>query len=260
MTYSIDLAGRVALITGASSGLGAQFARTLSAAGAAVVLAGRRVERLKTLRSEIEGHGGDAHVVGCDVTDTDSIRSAVAHAETEVGPIDILVNNSGVSTTQKLVDVSPDDYDYVFDTNTRGAFFVAQEVGKRMIARAKGAAPGTFTGGRIVNIASMAGLRVLGQIGVYCMSKSAVIHMTRAMALEWGRYDINVNAICPGYIDTEINHHHWQTEQGRKLIDMLPRKRIGKPADLDTALLMLCANESRFINGAVLQVDDGFAV
>jgi len=260
MTYNIDLAGRVALITGASSGLGAQFARTLAGAGAAVVLAGRRVERLKTLRSEIEGHGGDAHVVGCDVTDTDSIRSAVAHAETEVGPIDILINNSGVSTTQKLVDVTPDDYDYVFDTNTRGAFFVAQEVGKRMIARAKGAAPGTFTGGRIVNIASMAGLKVLGQIGVYCMSKSAVIHMTRAMALEWGRYDINVNAICPGYIDTEINHHHWQTEQGKKLIDMLPRKRIGKPSDLDTALLMLCAKESRFINGAVLQVDDGFAV
>ncbi|MGA0608730.1 SDR family oxidoreductase [Caldimonas sp. KR1-144] len=260
MTYSIDLAGRVALITGASSGLGAQFARTLSAAGAAVVLAGRRVERLKTLRSEIEGRGGDAHVVGCDVTDTDSIRSAVAHAETEVGPIDILVNNSGVSTTQKLVDVSPDDYDYVFDTNTRGAFFVAQEVGKRMIARAKGAAPGTFTGGRIVNIASMAGLKVLGQIGVYCMSKAAVVHMTRAMALEWGRYDINVNAICPGYIDTEINHHHWQTEQGKKLVDMMPRKRIGKPDDLDTAILMLCAKESRFINGAVLQVDDGFAV
>ena len=100
------------------------------------------------------------------------------------------------------------------NTNTRGAFFVAQEVGKRMIARAQGAAPGTFTGGRIVNIASMAGLRVLGQIGVYAMSKAAVIHMTRAMALEWGRYGINVNALCPGYIDTEINHHHWQTEAG----------------------------------------------
>jgi NAD(P)-dependent dehydrogenase (short-subunit alcohol dehydrogenase family) len=260
MTYSIDLSGRVALVTGASSGLGAQFARTLAQAGAAVVLASRRVERLKTLRAEIEGEGGDAHVVGLDVTDTDSIRSAVAHAETEVGPIDILINNSGVSTTQKLVDVSPDDYDYLFDTNTRGAFFVAQEVGKRMIARSKGAAPGTWTGGRIVNIASMAGLRVIGQIGVYCMSKAAVVHMTRAMALEWGRFGINVNAICPGYIDTEINHHHWGTEQGRKLVDMLPRKRVGQPKDLDTSLLMLCANESHFINGAVLQADDGFGV
>lgn len=260
MSYSIDLSGRVALVTGASSGLGAQFARTLAHAGAAVVLAGRRVERLKTLRSDIEGKGGDAHVVGLDVTDTDSICSAVAHAETEVGAIDILVNNSGVSTTQKLIDVTPDDYDYVLDTNTRGAFFVAQEVGKRMIARARGAAPGTFTGGRIVNVASMAGLRPLGQIGVYAMSKAAVIHMTRAMALEWGRYGINVNAICPGYIDTEINHHNWSTDAGKKLVDMLPRKRVGQPKDLDTAVLMLCANESHFINGAVLQADDGFGI
>jgi len=260
MSYSIDLAGRVALVTGASSGLGMQFAKTLAQAGAGVVLAGRRIERLKTLRNEIEALGGSAHVVVMDVTDHDAIKAAVAHAETEVGTIDILINNSGVSTTQKLTEVSQDDFDYVFDTNVRGAFFVAQEVGKRMLARARGAAPGTFTGGRIVNIASMAGLRPLGQIGVYAMSKAAVIHMTRAMALEWGRYGINVNAICPGYIDTEINHHHWSTEAGRKLIDMLPRKRVGVPQDLDTALLMLCAKESHFINGAVLQADDGFGV
>jgi hypothetical protein len=167
MAYEIDLSGRVALVTGASSGLGAQFARTLSRAGAAVVLAARRVERLKTLRAELEAEGGDAHVVTLDVTDHDSIKAAVAHAETEMGTIDILINNSGVSTTQKLVDVSPEDYDFVMNTNTRGAFFVAQEVGKRMIARSRGTAPGTFTGGRIVNIASMAGLRVLSQIGVY---------------------------------------------------------------------------------------------
>jgi hypothetical protein len=260
MSYDIDLSGRVAFVTGASSGLGAQFARTLARAGAGVVLAARRLERLKTLRAEIEAAGGDAHVVELDVTDTDSIKSAVAHAETEMGTIDILVNNSGVSTTQKLVDVSPDDYDYVMQTNTRGAFFVAQEVGKRMIARSRGAAPGTFTGGRIVNVASMAGLRVLGQIGVYCMSKAAVIHMTRSMALEWGRFGINVNAICPGYIDTEINHHHWQTEAGQKLVQMLPRKRLGTPQDLDAVLVMLCANESRFINGAVIAADDGFGV
>jgi NAD(P)-dependent dehydrogenase (short-subunit alcohol dehydrogenase family) len=260
MSYDIDLSGRVAFVTGASSGLGAQFARTLARAGAGVVLAARRLERLKTLRAEIEAAGGDAHVVELDVTDPDSIKAAVAHAETEMGTIDILVNNSGVSTTQKLVDVTPEDFDYVMQTNTRGAFFVAQEVGKRMIARSRGAAPGTFTGGRIVNIASMAGLRVLGQIGVYCMSKAAVIHMTRAMALEWGRYDINVNAICPGYIDTEINHHHWQTEAGQKLVQMLPRKRVGSPQDLDAALVMLCANESHFINGAVIAADDGFGV
>ena len=260
MSYSIDLSGRVALVTGASSGLGTQFAKTLASAGCGVVLAGRRIERLKSLRAEIESDGGSAHVVTVDVTDVHSIRAAVAHAETEMGTLDILINNSGVSTTQKLVDVSEEDYDYVFDTNTRGAFFVAQEVGKRMLARARGAAPGTFTGGRIVNIASMAGLKALGQIGIYAMSKAAVIHMTRAMALEWGRYGINVNAICPGYIDTEINHHHWKTEQGKKLVDMLPRKRVGQPQDLDSVLMMLCANESHFINGAVIQADDGFAV
>jgi NAD(P)-dependent dehydrogenase (short-subunit alcohol dehydrogenase family) len=260
MAYEIDLAGRVALVTGASSGLGSQFARTLAKAGAGVVLAARRVDKLMSLRAEIESEGGDAHVVELDVTDNDSIKSAVAHAETEMGTIDILINNSGVSTTQKLVDVSPKDYDFIMDTNTRGAFFVAQEVGKRMIARSRGTAPGTFTGGRIVNIASMAGLRVLSQIGVYCMSKAAVIHMTRAMALEWGRFGINVNAICPGYIDTEINHHHWKTEAGQKLVQMLPRKRVGQPQDLDAALMMLCANESHFINGAVIQADDGFGV
>jgi NAD(P)-dependent dehydrogenase (short-subunit alcohol dehydrogenase family) len=260
MAYSIDLSGRVALVTGASSGLGAQFARALSAAGAGVVLAARRVERLKTLRAEIEAADGDAHVVGMDVTDIDSIRAAVAHAETEMGTIDILVNNSGISIAGKLTDVTPDDYDQVMGTNTRGAFFVAQEVAKRMIARSKGAAPGTFIGGRIVNIASMAGLRVLSQIGVYAMSKAAVVHMTRAMALEWGRHGINVNAICPGYIDTEINHHHWSTEAGQKLVQMLPRRRLGKPQDLDTTLLMLCANESHFVNGAVIAADDGFGV
>ena len=260
MSYDIDQSGRVAMVTGASSGLGAQFARTLAKAGAGVVLAARRIERLKTLRAEIEADGGDAHVVALDVTDTDSIKAAVAHAETEMGTLDILVNNSGVSRTQKLVDVSPDDFDHVMATNTRGAFFVAQEVGKRMIARSSGAAPGTFIGGRIVNVASMAGLRVLGQIGVYAMSKAAVVHMTRAMALEWGRYGINVNAICPGYIDTEINHHHWQTEAGAKLVATLPRKRVGRPQDLDLALLMLCANESGFVNGAVVNADDGYAL
>jgi NAD(P)-dependent dehydrogenase (short-subunit alcohol dehydrogenase family) len=218
------------------------------------------LDKLKELRSIIDGEGGDAHVIELDVTDHASIKSAVAHAETEVGSIDILVNNSGVSTTQRLQDITPDDYDFMFDTNVKGAFFVAQEVGKRMLARAKGSAPGNYTGGRIVNVASMAGLRVLPQIGVYCMSKSAVIQMTKAMALEWGKYGINVNAICPGYIDTEINHHHWQTEAGQKLVQMLPRKRVGHPKDLDAILVTLCSDESHFINGAVIAADDGFGV
>ena len=260
MAYSIDLSGRVAFVTGASSGLGAQFARTLARAGAGVVLASRRVEKLKELRARIEGEGGDAHVVELDVTDHDSIKAAVAHAETEMGSIDILVNNSGVSTTQRIQDVTPEDYDFIFNTNVKGAFFVAQEVGKRMLARSRGAAPGSFTGGRIINIASMAGLKVLPQIGAYCMSKAAVVQMTRAMALEWGKFGINTNAICPGYIDTEINHHHWQTEQGQKLVNMLPRKRVGSPEDLDALLVMLASDQSHFINGAVIAADDGFAV
>ena len=236
MAYSIDLSGRVALVTGASSGLGAHFARTLARAGAGVVLASRRLEKLKDLRARIEGEGGDAHVIECDVNDLDSIKSAVAHAETEMGSIDILINNSGVSTTQRLQDVTEEDFNFIFDTNVRGAFFVAQEVGKRMIARSKGAAPGSFTGGRIINIASMAGLKVLPQIGVYCMSKAAVIQMT------------------------EINHEHWKTEQGQKLINMLPRKRIGDPKDLDAVLMMLASDASHFVNGAVIAADDGFAI
>ena len=260
MSYNIDLSGRVALITGASGGLGAQFARTLSAAGAAVILASRRVEKLKELRAQIDGQGGDAHVIELDVTDHASIKSAVAHAETEVGSIDILVNNSGVSTTQRIQDVTVEDFDYVFDTNVKGAFFVAQEVGKRMLARAQGSAPGSFTGGRIVNVASVAGLRVLPKIGVYSMSKAAVVQMTRAMAQEWGKFGINVNAICPGYIDTELNHAHWDTESGKKLIQMLPRKRVGQPQDLDALLVMLCSDQSHFINGAVISADDGFGI
>jgi NAD(P)-dependent dehydrogenase (short-subunit alcohol dehydrogenase family) len=250
----VNFEGKIALITGASSGLGARFAKILAQAGAQVVLAARRVERLKELRAEIEAAGGAAHVVQLDVTDYASIKSAIAHAETEAGPIDILVNNSGVSTTQRLIDVTPEDYAYVMDTNQRGAFFVAQEAAKRMIARAKGDPKKQH---RIINIASVAGLRVLPQIGIYCMSKAAVVHMTKSMAVEWGKYGINVNAICPGYIETEINADHFKTEHGQQLINTLPRKRLGKPEDLDGLLLFLAAEESHFINGAIMTADDG---
>lgn len=256
MGVEVNLEGKIALVTGASSGLGNRFARILAQAGAQVVLASRRVERLKELRAEIESEGGAAHVVALDVTDHASIKAAVAHAETEAGPLDILVNNSGVSTTQRLVDVSPEDFDYVFDTNTKGAFFVAQEVAKRMILRGKNSPQ--FKA-RIINIASVAGLRPLAQIGVYAMSKAAVVQMTRAQSLEWGRYGINVNAICPGYIATEINEAHWGTEAGQKLIQMLPRKRVGRPEDLDVLLLMLAADESQFINGSIITADDGMS-
>ena len=256
MGIEVNFNGKVALVTGASSGLGARFAKILAEAGAQVVLAARRVARLKELRAEIESNGGAAHLVALDVTDYASIKSAIAHAETEAGPIDILINNSGVSSTQRLVDVTPEDYRQVMDTNLQGAFFVAQEAAKRMILRAKGDPTRQH---RIVNIASVAGLRVLSQIGVYCMSKAGVVQMTKAMALEWGRYGINVNAICPGYIETEINREYFQSEGGQKLIDMLPRKRIGHPEDLDGLLLLLSADESRFINGAIITADDGMA-
>lgn len=260
MSYQIDLSGRIALITGASRGLGAHFALTLARAGAAVVLASRNVEKLKVLRAQIHAEGGSAHVVALDVTDLASIASAVAHAETEVGPIDVLVNNSGVSTTQRLEEATPQDFDFMFQINVKGAFFMAQEVARRMLARAQGMAPGGFSGGRILNVASMAGLRVQPKLGVYSMSKAALIQMTRAMALEWGKHGITVNAICPGYIETEINRPYWQTEQGQKVIQTLPRKRVGQLRDLDALLIMLCADQSHYINGAVVPADDGFGV
>lgn len=252
-----NLKEKVAFVTGASSGLGSRFARVLAANGALTVLAARRIERLKDLRAEIEAAGGAAHVVALDVTDVESIGAAVEQAEREVGPIDILVNNSGVSTTQRLIDVTPADFDFVVGTNVKGAFFVAQEVAQRMIARAQSQA--NFRG-RIVNIASVAGLRVLPQIGLYCMSKAAVVQMTKAQALEWGRFGINVNAICPGYIRTEINDAYWETEGGAKLMQMLPRKRVGNAEDLDGVLLLLTADESQFINGAIIAADDGLSV
>jgi NAD(P)-dependent dehydrogenase (short-subunit alcohol dehydrogenase family) len=254
---SFDLTGRTALVTGASSGLGARFATVLADNGAHVVLAARRVDRLEQLRATIEAAGGKASVAVLDVTDVDAVDAAIGAAEAQAGPIDILVNNSGVSTTQRLLDVTPADFDYVFDTNVRGAFFVAQAVGRRMIERAK-AEPGREA--RIINIASLAGLKALAQIGPYAMSKAAVIHMTRAMALEWGRYGINANAICPGYIRTELNDAHWETEGGQRLVAMLPRRRVGKPEDLDGVLLLLASGRSGFINGAVITADDGFAV
>ena len=252
-----NLKEKVALVTGASSGLGDRFARVLAANGALVVLAARRMDRLKELRAQIESAGGEAHAVLLDVTDQDAITAAIDEVGSTVGPIDILVNNSGVSTVQRLTEVEAADFDYVFNTNVRGSFFVAQAVARQMIGRARDTP--NFRG-RIVNIASVAGLRVLPQIGVYCMSKAAVVHMTRAQAQEWGRYGINVNAICPGYVRTEINAEHWETEAGRKLVQMLPRRRIGEAADLDGTLLLLVAEESQFINGAVIAVDDGMSV
>ncbi|HSD54165.1 MAG TPA: SDR family oxidoreductase [Burkholderiales bacterium] len=245
----LRLDGKKALVTGASSGLGWRFASALAEAGAEVALAARRTDRLEALKAGIERAGGRAHAFAMDVTDVASVRAGVAAAEAALGALDILVNNSGVSVTKRAGDVEEADYDAVMDTNAKGAFFVAQAAGRAMIAAKRP--------GRIVNIASAAGLRVLGQLSVYCMSKAAVIHMTRALALEWGRYGINVNALCPGYIETEINRDYWKTDGGQKLIGMLPRRRVGKPADLDGLLLLLASEHSGFVNGAVISADDG---
>lgn len=187
-----------------------------------------------------------------DVTDVASVRAGVAAAEAALGPLDVLVNNSGVSVTKRAGEIEEADYDFMMDTNAKGAFFVAQAVGRSMIAAKRP--------GRIVNIASSAGLRVLGQLSVYCMSKAAVIQMTRALALEWGRYGINVNALCPGYIETEMNRDYWQTDGGRKLVATLPRRRVGQPADLDGLLLLLASEQSGFVNGAAIAADDGLSL
>ncbi|MFN0164303.1 MAG: SDR family oxidoreductase [Burkholderiales bacterium] len=252
LKVDFNLSGKVALVTGASSGLGERFAQVLAAAGATVALAARRVERLKELRAEIDAEGGEAHVYALDVTDMASIRACVAAVEADLGKIDILVNNSGVSATARIVDVTEADYDQVMSTNTKGAFFVAQQVGRVMIEHK--------TPGRIINIASVGGIKVLPQLAVYCMSKAAAVQMTRAMALEWGRYGINVNAILPGYIETEMNSAHFRAPAGQKLVERLPRRRVGKPEDLDGILLLLASDASGFVNGAAISADDGMAV
>ncbi|HEX4325621.1 MAG TPA: SDR family oxidoreductase [Burkholderiales bacterium] len=252
MAYEIDLTGKVALVTGASSGLGARFAKVLAQAGATVALAARRTERLKELRAEIDAEGGEAHVYALDVTDVQSVRACVAQVEADLKKIDILVNNSGVSAQAYALQVTEEDYDYVMNTNLKGSFFVAQQVAKVMTDRK--------TAGRIINIASAGGMRALSQLSVYCISKAALIAMTRSMALEWGRYGINVNAICPGYIETEINSAYFGSEGGQKLLNMLPRRRLGQPEDLDGLLLLLASDASGFINGAAIAADDGLSV
>jgi NAD(P)-dependent dehydrogenase (short-subunit alcohol dehydrogenase family) len=251
MAYEIDLSGRVAFVTGASSGLGSQFARTLARAGAGVVLAARRIERLKTLRAEIEAAGGDAHVVALDVTDPDSIKAAVAHAETEMGTIDILVNNSGVSTTQKLVDVQPEDFDYVMNTNARGAFFVAQEVARRMVGR------GT---GRIVNIGSLAAHTANGHQAAYAATKGAITALTRVMAFELAPLGIAVNSVCPGPIDTELAASMLTPQSRRAREERIPLRKLGQPEDVAALVAFLLSDDAAYINGADLVVDGGLLI
>lgn len=245
------LAGKVALVTGASAGLGARFARVLAAQGAAVALTARRVDRLAALAGEIAAAGGTALPLAMDVADVASIRAGAAAVEACLGPIDILVNNAGISLTARIEAVGEAEYDGLMDTNLKGAFFMAQAAALQMIAHQRA--------GRIVNIASIVGQRTVGQLSVYGMAKAGMIAMTHSMAREWGRHGINCNAICPGYIETEMAADFLTTAAGQRFVDGLPRKRFGVPGDLDGLLMLLCSGDaSRFINGSVINADDGF--
>jgi NAD(P)-dependent dehydrogenase (short-subunit alcohol dehydrogenase family) len=243
-----DLRGRVAFVTGATSGLGRHFAGVLAKAGAAVAISGRREDRLQTLRSEIEAAGGKCMAIALDVTQAGQITPAFDMAESVLGPIDILVNNAGMSADGPVANISVADFDAVMATNLRGPFLLAQEVGKRMIARGQG--------GRIINIASITAFRVLQGSAPYCISKAGLAMMTQCMAREWARYDINVNAICPGFIETELNDEWFETEKGKAQIKSFPKRRLQRPEDLDSTLLLLASDASRAITGALFNVDE----
>jgi len=243
-----DLRGRVAFVTGATSGLGRHFAGVLAKAGAAVAISGRREDRLQTLRSEIEAAGGKCMAIALDVTQAGQITPAFDKAESGLGPIDILVNNAGMSADGPVANISVADFDAVMATNLRGPFLLAQEVGKRMIARGQG--------GRIINIASITAFRVLQGSAPYCISKAGLAMMTQCMAREWARYDINVNAICPGFIETELNDEWFETEKGKAQIKSFPKRRLQRPDDLDSTLLLLASDASRAITGALFNVDE----
>ena len=207
MQSSLRLDGKTALVTGASSGLGHRFATVLATAGARVAIAARRTDRLAELERQIAASGGKAAAITMDVTQVASIAAGVARAEELLGPIDVLVNNSGVVNEQRMGRYTEAEYDYVMDTNLKGAFFVAQEVGRRMIEAKRP--------GRIINIASTAGLRPFATLGLYGMSKAGLIYMTRSMATEWARHGICVNAMCPGYIKTDFKvsqDKEWQAK------------------------------------------------
>lgn len=243
-----DLSGKTALVTGASSGLGAHFARCLGRAGAAVVLAARRADRLQSLQAELAKDEIAAKTIDLDVQSAESISAALDSA----GPLDIIVNNAGISIVKPALEMPEKDWDAVVDTNLRGAWLVAQGAAKRWVAEKQ---PGS-----IVNIASILGLRTIGRVAPYNASKAGLIHLTRALAMEWARYQIRVNAICPGYIETEMNSAFWKTPGGQKLIDRIPQRRIGKPEELDGALLLLASDAGAFMTGSVITVDGGHTV
>jgi NAD(P)-dependent dehydrogenase (short-subunit alcohol dehydrogenase family) len=247
-----DLTGETALVTGASSGLGAHFARVLAAHGAKVAMAARRVEKMTALAEEIADAGGRALPIACDVTDRKSIEDAVAAAETELGPVTLLVNNSGIAIPKKVLEHTEEDWDRVVDTNLKGAWLMTQAVARRLVALGRP--------GRIVNVASIIGLRTMGQVPSYAASKAGLIHLTRQLAMELARDGITVNALAPGYIETEMNRDFLRSAMGKKLEQRIPAARFGVPEDLDGALLLLVAPPGRYITGVVIPVDGGHLV
>jgi len=247
-----DLTGRTALVTGASSGLGWRFAEVLAANGANVVLAARRVERLEDLKNKIESAGGKAATVALDVTDKAAIPAAFDAAEAAFGPVDILVNNAGVAVEAMLVDMTAEEWRKVLDTDLDGVFFVGQEAARRM---------GAAGGGAIVNIASAIAFHVSKTLGAYAVAKAGVVQLTKAMALELAGSNVRVNAICPGYIETEINSAFFATDRGQQMIQRhVPMKRLGNTGDLDGALLLLSSDAGAFITGESIIVDGGLVL
>lgn len=252
MSLHADLAGKTALITGASSGLGRHFARVLTDSGAKVAVAARRLDALHVLTEEIGARDGCAVPVELDVQDADSVRSCVACCVQRLGHIDILVNNAGVAASAGVLEHTCEQWEQVLDTNLKGAFLVATEVARQM--RDSG------DGGTIINIASILGLRQGGGVAAYATSKAGLVQLTKVMALELARHAIRVNAIAPGYIQTDINREFWTTAAGAALLKRIPQRRLGEPRDLDGPLLLLASDASRYMTGAVLAVDGGHLV
>jgi NAD(P)-dependent dehydrogenase (short-subunit alcohol dehydrogenase family) len=247
------LAGRTALVTGASSGLGAHFARLLARSGAAVAVAARRVDRVQALAEEITSAGGKAVALALDVTDAHAIGPALDEAEARLGPLAIMVNNAGVGGEGLALEIPIEELDNVFDVNLKAVFVGAREAARRMIASGVAAREE----GRIVNIASVASQTVLPGLSAYCASKAAVAMLTKAFAREWARHGIAVNALCPGYIETEINARWFAAEGGQKQVRSFPRRRLMEASDLDAAFLLLAGPGARAITGSLLTVDDG---
>jgi len=253
MTQLFDLSDRTLLITGASSGLGLQFARSAAAAGARLALAARRTERLQALAEEINARGGKAMAIAMDVEDEVSVIAGFDAAQATLGPVDSVIANAGVGGEGAALDLTVADFDKTFAVNVRGTFLTAREAGRRMMD----AFPRDEQRGRIVMIASILANKPASGLAAYCASKAAVTMMGRTLAREWINRGVNVNVVCPGYIETEINADWFASEGGRKQVEGFPRRRLMTEQDLDPMTLYLVSSASRTVTGSVFTLDDG---